>query len=118
MTDRWEYKLIHWASSTKFVNEGTHPGGQPKRKQYWKSEFKIIESGREPETLLASSSHVEDAGAKTASIQDLLNEFGAEGWELVSETVLDTTIVTSQIGWPKAGTPIEIRWTLKRRVES
>jgi hypothetical protein len=118
MSDRWEYKLIYWSFSTKFEGElGTYPSGESKRKQFWRVQLQSRESGKEPDDRLSYSNFGEDLGADTVKIQDLLNEFGAQGWELVSETVLDTTLVSDQNGWSKAGTPIEIRWILKRKVE-
>lgn len=107
-----------WTSATESRSEGTYPSGKPKRKQFWKSEFVIVESGKEPEARLGYSNFEADEGAETVKIQDLLAEFGAQGWELLSETVLDTTIVSNHGGWSQVGTPIQIRWILKRRVES
>jgi hypothetical protein len=118
MNERWEYKLISWASATQAV-QGTPPSGMVNPKKYlWKNEFVIKGPGEELESRLGYSDYEEDTGARTVKIQDLLNEFGAEGWELISETILDTTIVGNHAGWSKIGTPVEIRWILKRRVET
>jgi hypothetical protein len=116
MTERWEYKLIVWSSVTETRGEpGTYPSGESKRKIFWRSQFKITTAGEEPETRLNYSNHDEDEGRDRHSIENLLNEFGAEGWELVSEAVLDNTIVSNHAGWPKVGTPVEVRWIMKRR---
>lgn len=117
MSERWEYRLILWSSATKIEGEGTYPSGKSKRKVLFKNEFQIRGPGELLETRLGYSNHDEDADVETVKIYDLLNEYGAQGWELVSETVLDTTIVSNHAGWAKLGTPIEIRWILKRRVE-
>ncbi|HYH54558.1 MAG TPA: hypothetical protein VD761_10555 [Solirubrobacterales bacterium] len=112
MRERWEYKTISWASATDL------PFLRTSDERVWRNEFSIRETGKGLERRLGYSNHREDDGAEMVKIQDLLNEFGAQGWELVSETVMDTTIVSDHAGWSKVGTPIEIRWILKRRVQS
>lgn len=52
------------------------------------------------------------------NIGQLLNEFGALGWELASDVVTRTTITTGSLGWVgSSGQPIERHWVLKRPVE-
>jgi hypothetical protein len=59
---------------------------------------------------------VSDTGNKKVSGPDLLevlNELGAEGWELITETTRESTIGKRR-GWPDSGHPIVRQWTLKR----
>jgi hypothetical protein len=45
----------------------------------------------------------------------ILNELGAEGWELVSTVIARSIVVDGGLGWVGAtGMPIEQTWTLKR----
>jgi len=115
LTERWEYKAILWVSSAELRNEGRRPSGALKTNWYYRSEFQIYEGRNEPERRLNFSTHDEDEGAETVKIHDLLAEFGAEGWELVSETVLDSVIFEKSEGWSQVGAPLKIRWMMKRR---
>jgi hypothetical protein len=115
LTERWEYKAILWVSSAELRNEGRHPSGALKKKWYYRSEFQIYESGKDPERHLSASTYSEDEDAETVNIQDLLAKLGAEGWELVSESVMDSVIFEKSEGWSQVGAPIKIRWTMKRR---
>jgi hypothetical protein len=115
LTERWEYKAILWVSSAELRNEGRHPSGALKRKWYYRSEFQIYEGDKELERRLNASTYSEDEDAETVKIQELLGEFGAEGWELVSENVLNSVIVDESEGWSQVGTPTTIRWMMKRR---
>jgi hypothetical protein len=118
MSERWEYTLIYWTYSTKFEGEEiAFPSGERQPKQLWRAEFRIVRPGGESESRLGYSTYPKDEEVEETQIAALLNELGAEGWELVSETVYDSTIVSARGGWQKAGMPIEVRWTLKRRLE-
>ena len=105
MTDRWEYMSVTWIYST--TNQNTVAPTT------WKGEYSIARPGQPRETRLSYDST--DKGAETTGIDALLNELGADGWELVSETVMDTTIFSSLHGWSDSGTPTQMRWSLKRR---
>lgn len=118
MTQPWEYKAVLWVSSAELRNEGRHPSGAIKKKWYYRSEFQIHEGGRELDRRLNHSTYGEDEGAETVNIQDLLAELGAEGWELVSESVLNSVIVDKSEGWSQVGIPITIRWMLKRPAQT
>lgn len=105
MTDRWEYASITWVYST--TNQTTN------LPRTWKGEFSINRPDRDPETRLSHDSTNEQA--KTIGIEALLNELGTEGWEVASETVMDTTVVSASHGWSEGGIPVQMRWLLKRQ---
>jgi hypothetical protein len=46
----------------------------------------------------------------------ILNELGADGWELVSSQVFSSKLGKSR-GWDNASSPIDTRMLLKRPVE-
>jgi hypothetical protein len=115
LNQRWEYKLILWTTFTEVRDDGRHPAGTPKnQRRVWQSKFEIKEAGKEPESRLSSSTYEEDSDAEKVKLEDLLAECGIEGWELVSETVMDTAFVGRSQGWSEVGSPIEIRWIMKR----
>jgi hypothetical protein len=63
--------------------------------------------------LLWSSKEGEEGSKK--SILDLMNELGAEGWELVTDAPIDSVIATSHsTGWSEAGIPVLRQWLFKR----
>lgn len=107
MSEAWEYKLISWTSS-RAPERSLLPLGRPYGTEEW---FLIREAGKEPESRSADSDYLEGG---ERGILDLLEEFGGEGWELVSETVLDTTIESDRAGWDQVGVPVRIRWILRR----
>jgi hypothetical protein len=52
-------------------------------------------------------------------LTDLLHEFGAEGWELVSAETTRSAATQKQFGWLDTSSfPIEQRWTFKRPAAS
>jgi len=82
--------------------------------QTWTENFWIYRPGdKEGQKLEAHSGSSKNPEHKT-TILKILAELGAEGWELVSETVLDTTIVASGLGWRDVAIPVKMRWTFKR----
>lgn len=87
MSDSWEYMQIVWAYTGSGVEEA----------------FFISQPGKGSDKRDASDLH----------INELLNEFGAQGWELVTETVLESVVMEHK-GWGPAGMPKRERWTLKR----
>jgi hypothetical protein len=44
----------------------------------------------------------------------LLNDLGAEGWELTTGTIMETTLVAGLFGWSTVGTPVRQYYTFKR----
>jgi hypothetical protein len=116
VSERWEYMMISWVYSTEEKSVGVHASGAPKSERVWKREFQIFRAGREMETKIDSVT--DDPDAKEASFLGLLNEFGAEGWEMITETTPESTIISEQYGWHQVGVPVYYRWLLKRRVEA
>lgn len=114
MIERWEYKSILWVYSALSQEEGVLlPLGQ----HHSVSEFQIYEAGKEPDRRLASSTQRKHTTVDKTTLQDLLAEVGDEGWELVSESVLDTVIADESEGWSEVGMPVKVRWMMKRRAE-
>ncbi len=90
----WEYLYVMYAYKTS----GRYPT------QAWTHVYKISRRDSELETLEGEKSRW----------AELLHQLGAEGWELVSERVDETTIVRSSAGWNNVAIPVRIAWTLKR----
>lgn len=107
MTERWEYMVFDWSYVTRFKSDGSRGNSQE-----WRSELGIRKPGMDREERL----HHDYGEEPVFSLLDVLNEFGAEGWELTTETVLATAAVVDTHGWSDAGLPIEMRWTLRRRI--
>jgi hypothetical protein len=98
MSERWQYMTIVWGHIST-----------PDRGLV--QEYFINGAGRS-EKRVSRAEHGED---EDFSFGDFLDELGAEGWELVSETVLETTLLPG-IGWEQVGSPVRIRWMLKKRL--
>jgi hypothetical protein len=45
---------------------------------------------------------------------EILNELGAQGWELVTSAASYTAIDSGVFGWDTVGTPVQVTLTLKR----
>jgi hypothetical protein len=53
------------------------------------------------------------------SLVALFNEFGRDGWRLVSADVPDSVVISGDYyGWDEAGVPVRQRWTFMREVVS
>jgi hypothetical protein len=118
MTRRWEYLSF---SLQKKVEKKTKPAlSEPfleeVEEEYWfyTNTIYIWRPGVEKaEERLAWMTG--DSDSRTDPLQ-VLNELGAEGWELVDRVVLGSAVGKSQ-GWNTAGWPIETVWTMKREVD-
>lgn len=99
MSDRWEYMIVSWVS----------------RRIPVKHDFYIWRPGQAKAEIRHQWSE-KDPEAEGPHSGDLLNELGAEGWELVSDVVTESAVGTTQSGWDRGGFPIKREWTLKRRV--
>lgn len=102
MTAGWEYMVLIWRQKTREV------GGKPQ----WRNEFQIRKAGAAVETRVEFDFGEEDE--KKIVLLDLLNEFGAEGWEAVTETPLMAAMGSDIEGFREVGAPVEICWLLKR----
>lgn len=105
MTERWEYMQVEWVATTsrKMID------GSPR--QTHRSEIEIAAPGEEKEIRLSYDS--ENPEAQTENLLQVLNELGAEGWELIGEVVSES-IIAPKSGWPQVGMPIRTQYLLKR----
>jgi hypothetical protein len=99
----WEYMSVVWRYST---------AKRAEKKRTWRQELTITRPDQDGEIRLVWTSPSTDE-AKT-SVLDVLNELGAEGWELVAETVLDSEIFARLHGWESVGSPVLMKYLLKR----
>jgi hypothetical protein len=104
MRTRWEYLTVSWnlvATAPTVQGEG------------WKLEGAL-------QVSRPAGSGVEtrryDASQSSTLAYDLLNELGAEGWELVSHVVERSTVAPAQ-GYETAGVPIATMQVFKRPAE-
>lgn len=104
MSKRWEYMSVVWINATR--KNGL--GGE----QEWRAEYVISRQGEAVEKRVQYDFGEDES---RVTFLDLANEFGADGWELVSESVLSSAAITAH-GWSEVGSPIEIRWLFKRRL--
>jgi len=109
MTDQWEYMSISWTHNAKLL-----PGPADDRKWAFKEDFWIWHPGAE------TAEHrplrdTQDEDVSGTDILEILNELGAEGWELIGETLRESA-AGKRRGWPEAAYPIVRQWTLKRRL--
>lgn len=103
MTARWEYLFVTWISKRETVKLDTYT---------WTYTFWIKRPGsEEEEERLSWSSETKET---TLALNELLNELGGEGWEMVSETVLDSVVFSSKHGVESVGAPLRMRWNFKR----
>jgi hypothetical protein len=108
MTDRWEYMSVVWTYEAKPLPSPAEDGQWAFKEDFW-----IWHPGAETaEHRPYRDTEKDIAGTGLIAI---LNELGAEGWELVAETVREST-AGKRRGWPEAAHPILRQWLLKRRV--
>jgi hypothetical protein len=97
MKTRWEYLRVTWEHATNYATKSATDA------QTWETLYRIYRGGAEPEQLPGDGDWT-----------DLANKLGGEGWELVSESIQDSAVVSGAHGWPNAGVPILVSWTFKR----
>ena len=104
MSTRWEYLVVAWSLTA------TPPASAA---DAWRLDgtFQISRPG-----VPGAEARRYDGSQATALGFDLLNELGAEGWELVSNTVERSTVSAAQ-GYQTAGVPIAWTQIFKRPVE-
>lgn len=96
MRTAWEYLVVYYSAS--FTSEGSLP-------RAWKHEMYV----RRPGTSEYEPQSRDD-------LVLLFNELGAEGWEMIGESVRESVIVTSNRGFNEPSQPIAIMWIFKRPV--
>jgi hypothetical protein len=104
MSTRWEYLVLSWAMTA------TPPDATS---DAWRLEasFHIFRPG----AAVAETRTYDGALASTLGFQ-LMNELGAEGWELVSSVVERSAVAPAQ-GYQTAGVPIATTQIFKRLAE-
>jgi len=104
MSVRWEYLQVTWSLTATPPASGT---------EQWRLDgaFQIARRG----VIGVETRRYDAATASTASF-DLINELGAEGWELVSH-IVDRSAVAPAQGYQTAGIPIASTQIFKRPVE-
>ena len=117
MTKPWEYLSLVWAYEAEKQEtpdfslrlDKIHP---VKEEWIYKEEYRIWRAGAEEGELCSS----EDGSSPPSFIQ-ILNELGAEGWELVGFEAVRSRIGKAQ-GWSEVGYPVRRVWMFKRPVET
>lgn len=103
MTERWEYAAVTWTYTTELEGGDRiwrqhistyRPGGETRKHEFWNSK---------------------QEEAVGPNLVEVFNELGAEGWELVTDTVSDSTVIPHDSGWDDVGTPTLRQFILKRR---
>ena len=124
MRAKWEYASVVWTNTTRKVTksdaEFVRLDAETKVKAanlgldwawWYEQKFDIwLPGATEPDIRLAWETGEE--GYK-ASFLDIFNEMGADGWELVSQTVRNNAMGRSQ-GFETASFPIRIYTVFKR----
>jgi hypothetical protein len=96
MSTQWEYLLVLWQGP----NLATEGAGDTQKEE---AGYQITRPNTKTEKVPAD-----------IRLSRLLNDLGAEGWELVSHTILRSVIFSKSLGWSNVGGPIEMAWTFKR----
>jgi hypothetical protein len=105
MRTRWEYLVVAWTLTAT-------PPATPS--EAWKLEgaFHISRPG-----VSDMETRTYDGAQSSTLMFALLNEFGADGWELVSNVVERSTVAPAQ-GYQTAGVPIASTQIFKRPADS
>jgi hypothetical protein len=105
MTTRWEYLVVAWTLTAT-------PPATPADAWDLQGAFHISRPG-----VSGVETRRYDGSQASTLMFDLLNEFGADGWELVSNVVDRSTVAPAQ-GYQTAGVPIASTQIFKRSVET
>jgi hypothetical protein len=89
MTTRWEYAVLAFAYDLK--------------DEAWIGKWYVWWPGKT----------VADERSSDVFLTAMLNELGAQGWELTSSYVHSSAVVPGH-GLQEIGTPVEMRWLFKR----
>jgi hypothetical protein len=90
---RWDYLTLTW------VHTATGAEGALQ----FESKWLVRQGGTGSETTRSAND----------ALVDILAELGAQGWELVNETLQSAAQLT-KLGFPSATTPLRVRWIFKR----
>ena len=101
MRTRWEYLVVSW-------NLTATPPGDASEAWTLEGAFDISRPG-----VSGVETRRYDGGQASTLGFELLNELGADGWELVSNTVERSTVAPAQ-GYQTAGFPIATAQIFKR----
>src|SRR3712207_6586256 len=101
MTTRWEYLRVANIYSTNYATK------QPTEAQTWEHAYWVVRPGEGDWTR-----------ADLPGLTELFNELGAEGWELTTESVSQSVIVSRSQGWLSVGRPVQTDYWFKRRVDT
>jgi hypothetical protein len=99
MTARWQYLSLVLIYSTDY---------NPPAPQTWTNTYTIFRpDSPEPDGITGEVTGWTDW-------MTLLNELGAEGWELSAGAIMDTTVVPTLHGWAPVAIPVRQSYTFKR----
>jgi len=98
---RWEYLVVAWSLTAT-------PPVPPSEAWAFVGTFQISRPG-----VSGAEIRTYDAALVSTMASDLLNELGADGWELVSN-VVERSAVTSAQGYQTVGVPITSNQIFKR----
>ena len=101
MSVRWEYLVVAWSLTAT-------PPAPPAEAWGFTGTFHISRPG-----VAGAETRTYDAALASTMAFDLLNELGADGWELVSN-VVERSAVTSAQGYQTVGVPITSTQIFKR----
>jgi hypothetical protein len=107
MRERWKYLFVTDTYSSNFV---TKTESEPAVSTHQITIEEIQEKDR-PKPKLERI-----VAPKGTTLLSVFSGLGNRGWELVSETVMETTIVGTAHGWRSVGIPAVTRFMFKRRV--
>ena len=107
MRQKWEYLILDWIYSVE--NLPSTPAG---RNQYaYTSDLHIWRPGAEEADIRPLWSSTDSS--VSGNVLDVLNELGAEGWEIATHVISDT-ILGPKDKWAEVGYPIRTQRILKR----
>ncbi len=114
---QWEYATLYWTENRTSFN---HPAGTGWK---WEQKFELWWPGADKSEIIGKSVHIWNPGNKPdeldsvaegiTKLSGVLNTLGAEGWELISETVRSTA-VNSGDGYAATGRPVSFSYLFKR----
>jgi hypothetical protein len=109
----YEYLVIVYVYETNWAKARKRPVGD-RPEQTWSSSYYIYRpNAKEAERRSAD---------QAVPLAALFNEFGRDGWKLVTTDIPDSTISatpeTDYYGWIEVGVPVRQRWTFIREIRS